>query len=183
MTSRTRNVRGGFGGFEKKSVELRYCLGRRRLTFGARRGLAASAHVVVVGADGKVVIERLCLSLPYVENPFNWKVIKSFFVFRDSYMSVMDIMNVLCTGMNMSISHIPVWLCNICEIWTRNKDSILPITLELEPYHQIQFCILNYIIIGTKGLSSASSDSTWVDMQNNHLTQHQTKSFFLFLAK
>ena len=30
------------------------------------------------GADGKVVIERLCLSLPYVEKPFNSKVKKSF---------------------------------------------------------------------------------------------------------
>ena len=47
------------------------------------------------GADGKVSIERLCLSLPYVEKPFNSKLIKSFvpelrsrqvfFVFRDSY--------------------------------------------------------------------------------------------------
>ena len=27
-------------------------------------------------------------------------------------MCVMDIMNVLRTGMNMSISHIHVWLCN-----------------------------------------------------------------------
>ena len=57
------------------------------------------SHVVMVvvedGADGKVVIERLYLSLPYVEKPFNSKVIKSFvpelrnrqvfFVFRDSY--------------------------------------------------------------------------------------------------
>ena len=33
---------------------------------------------MMVGADGKVVIERLCLSLPYVEKPFNSKVIKSF---------------------------------------------------------------------------------------------------------
>ena len=30
------------------------------------------------GADGNVIIERLCLSLPYVEKPFNSKVIKSF---------------------------------------------------------------------------------------------------------
>ena len=30
------------------------------------------------GADGKVNIERLCLSLPYVEKPLNSKVIKSF---------------------------------------------------------------------------------------------------------
>ena len=52
------------------------------------------------------------------ENLLTQKVIKSFvpelksrkcFVFRDSYviyMCVMDIMNVLRTGMNMSISHI-----------------------------------------------------------------------------
>ena len=43
----------------------------------ARRGLLADAARVVV-ADGKVIIERLCLSLPYVEKPLNSKVIKSF---------------------------------------------------------------------------------------------------------
>ena len=31
-----------------------------------------------LGADGKVVIERLCFSLPCVEKRFNSKVIKSF---------------------------------------------------------------------------------------------------------
>ncbi len=44
------------------------------------------------GAYGKVSIERLCILSPYVEKPFNSKVIKSFvpelrsrvFVFRDS---------------------------------------------------------------------------------------------------
>ena len=38
-----------------------------------------------------------------------------FFVFQDSYviyMCVMDIMNVLRTGMNVSISRIHIWLCN-----------------------------------------------------------------------
>ena len=38
-----------------------------------------------------------------------------FFVFRDSYViyiRYMDIMNVLPTGMNMSISVLHVWLCN-----------------------------------------------------------------------
>ena len=38
--------------------------------------LRQGAHVLG-GADGKVKIERLCLS-PYVEKPFNSKVIKSF---------------------------------------------------------------------------------------------------------
>ena len=40
-----------------------------------------------------------------------------FFVFQDSYviyMCVMDIMNVLRTGMNMSISRIHIWLCYKC---------------------------------------------------------------------
>ena len=32
------------------------------------------------------------------------------------YMCVMDIMNVLPTGMNMSFSHIHVWLCNSASL-------------------------------------------------------------------
>ena len=74
-------------------------------------------------ADGKVSIERLCLS-PYVEKPFNSKVIKSFvpelrsrkwflcFGIPMLYMCVMNIMNALRTGMGMYISYIHVWLCN-----------------------------------------------------------------------
>ena len=95
---------------------------RRRLTFGVRRGLAVGV-ARDGGADGKVAIERLCLSLPYVEKPFNSKVIKSFVPEQRSRkcfscfgilmlsMCVMDIMNVLRTGMNISISHIHVGLC------------------------------------------------------------------------
>ena len=54
---------------------------------------------------GKVIIERLCISLPYVET-FNSKVIKGFvpelrsyvfFVFRDSYVLCIYVMNILCT--------------------------------------------------------------------------------------
>ena len=57
-------------------------------------------------ADRKVIIERLCISLPYVES-FNSKVIKGFipelrsryvfFVFRDSYVLCIYVMNILCT--------------------------------------------------------------------------------------
>ena len=57
----------------------------------ARRGLATGA-ARGGKADGKVVIKRLCLSLPYVEKLFNSKVIKSFvkfFVFQDSYVIYM----------------------------------------------------------------------------------------------
>ena len=68
--------------------------------------------VVVVGADGKVVIEILCLSLPYVEKHFSSFVIKSF---------VPELRSRKCSGFlcylymsyehSMYISHIHVWLC------------------------------------------------------------------------
>ena len=71
---------------------------------------ATRVVVVVVGggdgADGKASIERLCMALPYVET-FNSKVIKNFvperrsryvfFVFRDSYVLCIYVMNILCT--------------------------------------------------------------------------------------
>ena len=76
MTSCTGSVLGGFGGFEKshrvvfkrpkKTVDFR---GSPRPCGGCRTWF---------GADGKVIIERLCLSLHHVEKPFNSKVIKSF---------------------------------------------------------------------------------------------------------
>ena len=34
--------------------------------------------MLVGGPDGKITIERLCISLPYVEEPLNSKVITSF---------------------------------------------------------------------------------------------------------
>ena len=63
-------------------------------------------HTCLGCADGKASIERLCLS-PYVEKPFNSKVIKRFvpelrsrqvfFVFRDSYVLCIYVMNILST--------------------------------------------------------------------------------------
>ena len=67
-------------------------------------------------ADGKVIIERLGISLPYVET-FNSKIIKGFvpelrsryvfFVFRDSSVLCIYVTNILCT-FHVAIS----WLCN-----------------------------------------------------------------------
>ena len=71
--------------------------------------------------DGKASIERLCISLPYVET-LNSKVIKGFvpelrscyvfFVFRDSYVLCNYVMNILCT-FHISVSW--VWCTNICS--------------------------------------------------------------------
>ena len=65
VTHRKRGLR-----FEKS--QLRFCLGRRQLTFGARRGLAAGAHVVWGRWKSQVYLS------PYVEKPLNSKVMKSF---------------------------------------------------------------------------------------------------------
>ena len=75
MTSCTGSVRGGFWGFEKKS--------KSRVLASEEDGwlseLAEALHGGGrEGADGKVVIERLCLSLPYVEKPFKLKGNKKF---------------------------------------------------------------------------------------------------------
>ena len=78
----------------------------------ARRGFAAGAHMV--GADGKVSIERWYHS-PYVEKPFNSKVIKSLVPELRShkcfcilgflwYVLCICVMNILCTF------HISVYL-------------------------------------------------------------------------
>ena len=69
MTSCTRSVHRGFWGFEKSQLveflplksDLSSCLGRRRLTFGAHRGLAAGA-TRGGGEDGKFFIERFLMS-------------------------------------------------------------------------------------------------------------------------
>ena len=78
---------------------------------------AIGAARVGVGADGKVIIERLCISLPYVET-FNSKVIKGFlpgprsryvfFVFRDSYVLCIYVMNILCTFPILMYGHVTI---------------------------------------------------------------------------
>ena len=95
-----------FGDFEKVCW-VEFYLGGRRWTFARSLRPCGRCHTCSGGgADGKVIIERLCISLPYVET-FNSKVIKGFvhelrsrnvfFVFRDSYVLCICVMNILCT--------------------------------------------------------------------------------------
>ena len=118
MTSCTGSARWGFREFWKRqSVE--FCLGGRRLTL-ARSPRPSRRCRTCFGADGKASIERLCLS-PYVVKSFNSKVIKSFvpelrsrmcfWCFGIPMFYIYMSMNVLRTGMNMSISRIHIWLC------------------------------------------------------------------------
>ena len=68
-------------GILKKSVSWELDSEREGSTFGARRGqtnLRATGAARDGGVDGKVIIKRLWISLPYVEEPLNSKVIKGF---------------------------------------------------------------------------------------------------------
>ena len=108
MTPCTGSVRGGFGEIWKSQL-LRTRLRTGRVDFrGSLRPDEFVRHGRRTwwGANGKVIIERLCITLPYVET-FNSKVIIGivpglrsrfvFFVFRDSYVLCIYVMNVLCT--------------------------------------------------------------------------------------
>ena len=82
----------------------------------ACRGLVAGAHVLGLrwGADGKVSIERFCFS-PYVEKPFNSKVIKSF-VPEQRIRKCFCVSGFLCSiyicyEHSTYVSHIRVWVC------------------------------------------------------------------------
>ena len=124
MTSCTGSVRGGFWEIWEKSVELRTRHRTRRVDF---RLLAEARPVAlwrvphVLWADGNASIERLCISLSYVET-FNSKVIKSFvpelrsryvfFVFRDSYVLCIYVMNIPCT---FHIFMLHVYLGSLCH--------------------------------------------------------------------
>ena len=97
----------------KKSVELSSGVRRGRLAFGTRRsqasGLVSGAHVVWGRWKSQVYLS------PHVEKPLNSKVIKSFvrelrshqvfFVFWDSYVLCIYVMNILCT-FHISVSRV-----------------------------------------------------------------------------
>ena len=151
MTSRTGRAHEGYWGDLKKSVSWveNWTSEREGSTFGARRGqtnLRATGAARNGGggcSDGKVIIERLCISLPYVET-FNSKVIKGFvpelrsryvfFVFLDSYDLCIYVMNILCTfqyirimGMIQWVKHCVFIFCGfdiaICS-WYSHKVEI-----------------------------------------------------------
>ena len=120
-------MRGRFREIWKSQlVELRTKHRTRRVDFrGSQRPdeFVCNGHCTRWGTDGKVIIERLCISLPYVETS-NSKVIKGFvpelrsrymyFVFRDSYVLCIYVMKILCTF------HKAIW-------WLCNSETIKPI--------------------------------------------------------
>ena len=113
MRSYTGSAHGGFGGFWKSLlVELSSASEEESWLSLARRGLVSGAHMMGVDADRNVVIERLCLSLPYVEKPLNSKVIKSFVPELRSRkcfcVSVFLYSMYICYEYSMYVSHIRI---------------------------------------------------------------------------
>ena len=80
MKSCTGSVRGGLLEIWEKSVSWVFTSEEEGWLLELAEAFRRVSHVVVVvgWADGKVSVERLCLSFPYVEKPFNSKAIKSF---------------------------------------------------------------------------------------------------------
>ena len=74
VTSRTWSF-----GWDLRKVRVEFLPGKKKVEFRLlAEALRQVSRVAGGGADEKVVIERLCLSIPCVEKPFNSKVIKSF---------------------------------------------------------------------------------------------------------
>ena len=104
MTSCTGSVRGRFGGIWEKSVSRVFASEEGWLSELAE-ALRQVAHVV--GGRWKSQHRKIVYHSPYVEKPFNAKVIKSFvpelrsrlvfLMFRDSYIIYIWVMNILCT--------------------------------------------------------------------------------------
>ena len=120
VTSRTGSAWSILGILKKSVSWVESCLGRWRLTFACSRRPWAGVARDGGGGRWKSQNRNNVYLSPYVEEPLNSKVIKSFvpelrsryvfFEFRDSYVLCIytNIMNVLRTGMNMFISHIQV---------------------------------------------------------------------------
>ena len=110
MTSRTGSLRRIWGILKKSVSWVESCLGRRRLTFACSRRLCAlrAPHEMEGGIWKSKNRKNVYLS-PYVEEPLNSKVIKSF---------VPELRSRKC----FSCFEIPMfYICyviNIYEIWT-----------------------------------------------------------------
>ena len=122
MTSCTGSACWGFWEIWKSLLSWELDSGCEGATFGSRWGqmnLRTTGAIWDGDADGKTRIERICISLPYVET-FNSKVIKSFipelrsrevfFVFRDSYVLCLYVTNILCM-FPISVSGYDTHLC------------------------------------------------------------------------
>ena len=150
MTSRTGSTRKILG-ILKKVRELSPASGEGGWLSLARGGLAAGAQEMG-GADEKARIERMCISLPYVET-FNSKVIKGFvpelrslyvfFEIRDSFVRCIY-MNILCT---FHISVTWVWYMRaLCFIFMRNQLGNTFYQIELITIHFCVHCYFYYFL-------------------------------------
>ena len=117
-------ARGGFWEFWRKLVELSSASGEdgwlSLACWSQASGLVAGA-TGVAGADGKVIIERLCISLPYVET-FNSKGNKRFRTWT-KWLHVFHDSEFLCS-MYIHYEH-PMYVSHISISWVWYNKSFI----------------------------------------------------------
>ena len=147
MMSCIGSVRGGFGEIWKNQLV-------RRVTFACSPRPCGGCCTWWGGVDGKVIIKRLCISLPYIET-FNSKVTKGFvpelrsryvfFVFRDAYVIYMYISHRYA----MSISHM-AFIMAMVYLGRQNVNDPQKCTVHALPYINSTVQITNRFKISVK---------------------------------
>ena len=129
VTSRTGSV-----GWDLRKALVEFCRREKKVDF---RLLAEALRRVRTwwGADGKVSIERLCLS-PYVEKPFNSKVIKKFRTWTKKSSTVFRVSGFLCylcALWTLWTFCVPVWICtfHISISWYVTSSSLVTVPQRL----------------------------------------------------
>ena len=152
----------------EKSQLVEFCLGGRRLTF-ARLPRPCGRCRTSFGGDGKVSIERGYLS-PYVEKPFNSKVIKSF-VPEVRSRKCFCVSGYLCYIWTfyehyMYVSHIPVCLCYI--LTSIEKKFRVNIMVQAVRSYMLLLLVISYPHFEPTGKVLAyQSSSVWLGVNLN----------------
>ena len=151
MTSYTRSVRGGFRGFEKSQS---WVLASEEDGWLSELADALRRVPHMAGGRWKSQHRKIVYLSPYVEKPFNSKVIKSFvpelrsrqafFVFRDSYVIY------VCALWTLWMFCVPVWICLFLVFisgYVRLRQSTQPPQGERIYCHPQTHCFVVYTYI------------------------------------
>ena len=159
MTSCTGSARGGFWGFWKSQFSWVLRSEEGGWLSLARSGLVAGATRVGVGADGKAIIERLCL-FSLCPKTFKLKGNKRFRTWTKKSLRVFHVSGFLCSMYicyehSMYVSHIRI--SGYVKIESHHHHVVPPAQISLTLSRQVS---LSFIASGrSSGLHPVSSHS------------------------
>ena len=139
---------------QKALGELNLAVWRRRVTFACLPRPCGGCHMCWWGR-WKSQHRKIVHLPPYVEKPFNSKVIKGFvpelrsryvfFVFGDSYVLCIYVMNILCTFHTYPY----IWLCNITyKLYLKIKYIIIIIIIIIYSFRVFHISISWWFFTG-----------------------------------